>query len=254
VSCSAATAFNLSGDLLELSVGSGSATQTLTVSRAGTGAGTVTSSPPGIDCGTDCSEVYTTGTVVTLTSTPDGSSTFTGWSGAGCSGTGDCVVTMDQMRIVTATFTASGGGTTLFPSSFTIESGSLNGGTVASLNADDDNYLVVRSTKTARTATWYGTFSGVDNAASSLAVTYKGKSSATCTQVISIFNWTNSTWTQLDSRSIGTTEVLISNLGPSGSPADFVSGISGIGDVRVRVSCSAATAFNLSGDLLELSV
>jgi CSLREA domain-containing protein len=226
----------------------------LSVTKDGSGGGTVTSSPAGIDCGATCSAEFDANQVVTLTATPDGSSTFTGWSGAGCSGTGDCVVTMDQMRIVTATFTASGGGTTLFPSSFTIESGSLNGGTVASLNADDDNYLVVRSTKTARTATWYGTFSGVDNAASSLAVTYKGKSSATCTQVISIFNWTNSTWTQLDSRSIGTTEVLISNLGPSGSPADFVSGISGIGDVRVRVSCSAATAFNLSGDLLELSV
>ena len=29
---------------------------TLTVSRAGTGSGTVTSSPAGIACGTDCSE------------------------------------------------------------------------------------------------------------------------------------------------------------------------------------------------------
>jgi hypothetical protein len=43
------------------------AVQTLTVTKAGTGTGTVTSDPPGISCGTDCSEVYADGTVVTLT-------------------------------------------------------------------------------------------------------------------------------------------------------------------------------------------
>ncbi|MBZ0156183.1 MAG: fibronectin type III domain-containing protein, partial [Alphaproteobacteria bacterium] len=40
---------------------------TLTVSKAGTGTGTVTGS--GISCGTDCSEAYDSGTVVTLTAT-----------------------------------------------------------------------------------------------------------------------------------------------------------------------------------------
>ena len=30
---------------------------------------------------------------------------FTGWSGSGCAGTGQCVVTMDATRSVTATFT-----------------------------------------------------------------------------------------------------------------------------------------------------
>ena len=40
---------------------------TLTVAKAGTGTGTVTSSPAGISCGADCSEPYSSGTVVTLT-------------------------------------------------------------------------------------------------------------------------------------------------------------------------------------------
>src|SRR5439155_6628108 len=40
---------------------------TLGVSRQGLGSGVVTSSPAGIDCGTDCSETYAAGTVVTLT-------------------------------------------------------------------------------------------------------------------------------------------------------------------------------------------
>ncbi|MFO1430342.1 MAG: M6 family metalloprotease domain-containing protein [Candidatus Competibacteraceae bacterium] len=77
---------------------------TLTVSKAGAGSGTVISSPAGISCGTDCSEPYVSGTVVTLTATAASGSTFTGWSGA-CSGTtGTCTVTMSQARTVKATF------------------------------------------------------------------------------------------------------------------------------------------------------
>ena len=75
----------------------------LQTERSGTGTGTVTSGPPGIDCGTDCSENYPSFTKVTLTATPYAGSTFTGWSGA-CSGTGSCVVTMDQARSVSASF------------------------------------------------------------------------------------------------------------------------------------------------------
>ncbi len=75
----------------------------LTVTKAGTGSGTVASSPAGIACGATCSTTHTNGTSVTLTATPATGSTFTGWSGA-CSGTGSCVVTMDANKAVTATF------------------------------------------------------------------------------------------------------------------------------------------------------
>ena len=78
----------------------------LQVSRTGTGSGSVTSTPPGIDCGTDCAENYPSFTKVTLTATSDPGSTFTGWSGAGCSGTGTCEVTMLEATTVTAEFTA----------------------------------------------------------------------------------------------------------------------------------------------------
>jgi hypothetical protein len=73
-------------------------------SRTGSGSGTVSSSPVGISCGADCSEAYTSGTVLTLTATADESSTFSGWTGA-CTGTGNCTVTMDAAKTVTATFT-----------------------------------------------------------------------------------------------------------------------------------------------------
>jgi len=64
----------------------------------------VTSSPSGINCGTDCSEYYDYGTVITLTATPDSGYMFTGWSGGGCSGTGTCVRTHTSAVTITATF------------------------------------------------------------------------------------------------------------------------------------------------------
>jgi hypothetical protein len=76
----------------------------LTVVRAGAGIGTVSSSPPGIDCGPDCSERYPEGTVVTLTTAAAEGSTFSGWSGGGCAGTDPCVVTGNTAVAVTATF------------------------------------------------------------------------------------------------------------------------------------------------------
>jgi hypothetical protein len=65
----------------------------------------VSSAPAGIDCGATCSADYDYNTAVTLTATADPGSTFRGWSGAGCSGTGNCVVTMDAAKSVTAEFT-----------------------------------------------------------------------------------------------------------------------------------------------------
>ena len=77
-------------------------TNNLTVTRSGTGGGTVTSNPGGISCGGDCSEDYAEGTVVTLTPTANAGSMFAGWTGdADCS---DGRVTMNAARTCTATF------------------------------------------------------------------------------------------------------------------------------------------------------
>ncbi len=78
--------------------------KTLTVTKDGTGTGTVTSSPAGINCGVTCQANYTQGTQVTLTATPDAGSIFAGWSGGGCSGSGTCVLTLNDNTTVTATF------------------------------------------------------------------------------------------------------------------------------------------------------
>lgn len=77
----------------------------VTVTLAGNGVGMVVSSPAGLTCPGACSQGYTGGTTVTLTATPSASSTFTGWTGGGCSGTATCVVIANGQVDVTATFT-----------------------------------------------------------------------------------------------------------------------------------------------------
>jgi hypothetical protein len=78
----------------------------LTVTKSGAGSGTVTSSPLGIDCGTDCSQDYSYNTIVTLTASPDAGSTFTGWSGdSDCT---DGIVTINGNKNCTATFNLQG--------------------------------------------------------------------------------------------------------------------------------------------------
>ena len=76
----------------------------LIVMPAGNGSGTVRSTPGGISCGGDCVEPYPPGTVVTLEAVAADDSNFTGWSGAGCVGTGTCLVTIGDPVMIRATF------------------------------------------------------------------------------------------------------------------------------------------------------
>lgn len=76
----------------------------VTVRKAGDGAGRVTS-PSGIDCGGACRTSVESGTRVRLQADPDDGSSFAGWSGAGCEGTGACEFTVRDAVTVTARFT-----------------------------------------------------------------------------------------------------------------------------------------------------
>jgi len=105
------------------------ATFTLTVAKAGTGSGTVTSSPAGITCGSDCSQAYSNGTQITLTATPAAGSTFAGWTGS--SDCGDGVVTADANKSCTATFNT----TTTTAFTLSVSKAGAGNGTVTSTPA-----------------------------------------------------------------------------------------------------------------------
>ena len=76
-------------------------TRTLTVNRSGSG--TIASSPAGISCGSSCKGTFTAGTTVRLAPTADAGHRFNGWSD-GCTGTGECVVTLVNDQTVSAQF------------------------------------------------------------------------------------------------------------------------------------------------------
>jgi len=82
---------------------------TLTVTKAGAGAGTVTSNPAGISCGATCASPFNRGSAVTLTAAASGGSVFAGWTGGGCAGTGACAVTLAADTSVSATFVPQAG-------------------------------------------------------------------------------------------------------------------------------------------------
>ena len=81
-------------------------TYTLTVRKTGSGRGTVTSSPAGINCGATCAYTFGGGMSVTLTATPATNSNFIKWRGlSGCDTRRSCVVRMDTAKYVEAIFT-----------------------------------------------------------------------------------------------------------------------------------------------------
>jgi trimeric autotransporter adhesin len=80
---------------------------TITIDFAGTGTGTISSSPAGLGCsatpGSSCTGSFPTGTTVTLTAVPNG--TFGGW--AGCTVNAGTTCTIEDLTsdvTVTATF------------------------------------------------------------------------------------------------------------------------------------------------------
>ncbi|MGB3364674.1 MAG: hypothetical protein WBB48_07830 [Thermodesulfobacteriota bacterium] len=103
----------------------------LTVILQGAGTGSAVTGTPGeIDCSStgnmDCAEVYSPGTSVTLTATPDLGSVFVGWSGD-CPATAmnDTTITLNVSSVCIATFD-------LLPVTLTVEIQGTGAGSVAS--------------------------------------------------------------------------------------------------------------------------
>ena len=107
---SSASGFGVYADILH-NDGTNPPVNILGVTRAGTGTGTVTSDPAGINCGgspSTCTAAFGNGSIVALTARPAAGSTFTGWTG-GCTGTATvCYAKVNGAQVsVTATFSGS---------------------------------------------------------------------------------------------------------------------------------------------------
>ena len=169
---------------------------TLTVIKAGTGSGTVTSTPAGINCGTSCSASYPSGTIVTLTATPSTGSTFAGWSGSCTTTSTTCTVTMSGARSVTATFNVNVQRFTL-----TVNPAGTGSGTVTSndgliscpgtCSATYDSGTVVTLTASAASGSTFGGWSGsCTGPSTTCTVTMNGARSVTATFNVSVQRFT----------------------------------------------------------------
>jgi hypothetical protein len=96
---------------------------------------------------------------------------------------------------------------------------------------------------------WYGSFQGIPRTLRNLKLTYRGKSSASCTQNVWLWNFTTNAWQQIDARTIGTTEVQFDRVPPA-APATYVNA-SGV--LHARVRCTKSTSFYTSANLLRIT-
>jgi hypothetical protein len=136
----------------------------VSVILAGSGGGSVASTPPGISCPGTCSATFNAGASVQLDATPDGNSTFGHWSGDCTGPVTPCTVTADKARSVTATFdpipetvsvTIVGAGTvTSVPSGISCSSGTCN----ATFNKGDDVKLTAAPTGAGVFQGWTGDY------------------------------------------------------------------------------------------------
>ena len=106
-----------------------------------TGSGTVTSNTGGINCGVTCDASYANNASVTLTATPSGGQTFTGWTGTttGCTQNAGPPATitcpMNQARNINAAFTGS---SLYYPLATTVVGSGTVTSNIAGIDCDPD--------------------------------------------------------------------------------------------------------------------
>ncbi|MHB8219450.1 MAG: hypothetical protein ACYDHU_03900 [Acidimicrobiales bacterium] len=176
----------------------------LNVAKAGTGSGTVTGS--GIDCGSTCTTSVWQGDSVTLTANPSAGSTFSGWSGRGCSGTGTCSLVVTATQTVTATFTlALGTPSVTFTS--TAPSGAVVGG---------PTYTVAATTDSTASVTYQATTAACSVTGTTVTFAHAG----TCVvkaSVVETSDWLAGSAEQTISVGKGTPSVTFTSTAPSGA-------------------------------------
>ncbi len=131
----------------------------------GTGGGTITSADNLLNCTANCDQSYYQGAQVTLTATPDGTSTFTGWGGA-CAGTQpSCTLTMTSAKEVDPAFTRNPPQTLTVsvlntPGTVTSSPGGINCSAGSTCSADFPQGTLVLLTETPGSSSLFGGWGG----------------------------------------------------------------------------------------------
>ena len=139
------------------------------------------------------------------------------------------------------------------PTAITVTTGTVTTGSVANLAANDSSYLVITAKKVGSTryVDWYSSVTIAEAPASitKLTITFDGKLSASLTQTLHIYNFSTSSWTQIDSRTVGTSDVTVS--WNTTSPASY---ISSTGQIRLRQYVTRSSNFTSSSDFSQFTV
>jgi beta-lactamase superfamily II metal-dependent hydrolase len=143
---------------------------------------------------------------------------------------------------ISDTYTNGGGSTvitdTKVASAVTMTLGTVTSGSVSNLAANDASRMTVTAAKSGSSysTNWYGsaTLAGTPT---SLTVTYDGKYSVSRTQTLYLYNFSTSAWTQINSATVGTSDV--TKTWTTTSPAAYVSSAK---QVRLRVAGNTRTS------------
>ncbi|CAF1030469.1 unnamed protein product, partial [Brachionus calyciflorus] len=141
--------------------------------------------------------------------------------------------------------------TTYAPTSFTVLHGAKDSGTVNRLASNDGNVMVFSSsTSGTKRSDWYSStfISKTPYSVKKLSINYDAKYSISRIQILYLYNWSTSFWTQIDSRTVSTKDILVTN--NQNSPVNF---ISPTGEIRLRVYSSGGNKnYNCSVDWVKL--
>lgn len=133
-------------------------------------------------------------------------------------------------------------------SAITLLKGSITVGNVTRLAANDAVRVSISAGVESKkyVTDWYGSVT-LAHPPLNLSVTYDGNYTVSQTQVLSLWNWSTSTWTQINSATVGTTDV--TKTWSTTSPSAYVSATR---EVRLRVRGSLkSSSYTCRGDFLS---
>jgi len=139
------------------------------------------------------------------------------------------------------------------PTSITRTRGTVVSGGVGNLAANDSSYYVLNAARVSKNylVDWYAavTISEAPASVSKLTLTFDGKLSASLNQKLYAYNWTTSSWVQIDSRTVGTTDTTVN--WTTTSPAAYISSTGGI---RLRQYVTRTSSYSSSSDFVRFTV